>query len=602
MPPRTRRGHTGPPVGKKSSPDQTKIQNSIQPPAMEGQHDPAKPPLRIPKGMHVCLPSIPAQPHHQFIIFPPPSTHTGPRRGAALLLAAGVTTAKTYQQPSLTAEPMPPPAKRPRTSTNITTTFAATALATGNDPLLRQPLPDKLKLLYDIFNAIRMTYDTMRRRGIRTTFKNLKQPVELQSGRRFFETHLNQLATLLPSFLMLETIHLPIRPGSVRTEAHVLLTMTPEALQMPVDMIRTKARVRLSQHLLDAYGVHLRALAREKHAAGDPEKAAELEAAAQQQPPVATFIPPSFPDTIPDIGTCVISNSVSALSSGNAGGSGGALVHVAATATTTTTTTTHTNALHRHKDSNNATTTTSLSSPRPVSSGAHVSFSRSIGNTATTATTTTATTMTASAQAEETNTDSNTQIPFAAALPSAPNARRLSFATCAASRQAILSAHSKDDANILRSLPEELRRRSLEGIISMDSLRVLEGNEAVHRRLSSAEARKARDESAALGALPRTFAVLRTIFGSRGPRAMKLRDVVAKMKGGGAETTTEEEIVAHLRCLSDHAPEYLQLKPWGRCGTPALWVDRSCDPNKVQAKLVENAAQAAQRRAGIDCS
>ena len=72
----------------------------------------------------------------------------------------------------------------------------------------------------------------------------------------------------------------------------------------------------------------------------------------------------------------------------------------------------------------------------------------------------------------------------------------------------------------------------------------------------------------------------------QGPNALKLRDVVARIKQG-AETTSEAQIEAQLRALAEHAPEYLTLRPYGKCGTPALWVNRSANGNALMARLRE---------------
>lgn len=45
------------------------------------------------------------------------------------------------------------------------------------------------------------------------------------------------------------------------------------------------------------------------------------------------------------------------------------------------------------------------------------------------------------------------------------------------------------------------------------------------------------------------------------------------------------QVEAALRALAEHAPEYVTLKPYGRCGTPALWVDRRANANAVMARL-----------------
>lgn len=67
----------------------------------------------------------------------------------------------------------------------------------------------------------------------------------------------------------------------------------------------------------------------------------------------------------------------------------------------------------------------------------------------------------------------------------------------------------------------------------------------------------------------------------------------------GSETTTREAIEAQLRALAQHAPEYLTLRPYGACGTPALWVDRRANGNAVMARLREVAAGRHAARASL---
>lgn len=59
---------------------------------------------------------------------------------------------------------------------------------------------------------------------------------------------------------------------------------------------------------------------------------------------------------------------------------------------------------------------------------------------------------------------------------------------------------------------------------------------------------------------------------------------------------------------AEHAPEYLTLKPYGSCGTPAVWVDRRCNANALMARLKEAAAsrraftETASRRAAVEAA
>lgn len=84
----------------------------------------------------------------------------------------------------------------------------------------------------------------------------------------------------------------------------------------------------------------------------------------------------------------------------------------------------------------------------------------------------------------------------------------------------------------------------------------------------------------------------------QGPNALKLADVVARIRQG-AETSSAAQVEAQLRALAQHAPEYLSLRPYGACGTPALWVDRRANGNAVMARLREVAAGRHAARASL---
>ena len=345
--------------------------------------------------------------------------------------------------------------------------------------------------------------------------------------------------------------------------------------------------VRLAQHLLDAYGAHLRTRARELHAAGEPVEAAELEKIAQQRAPLTHFLWP-FPEDVPDVGAALQNSSSTTTATATESGGGGR--------------------------------STTMSTPRPVTSTARLSFS--IGSTE-------------SKEQQQQHGGGGGGVVLKTVETVTPNdplqpqmqtrgARRLSFiavdkgdktngggggvkhqhtsekaatvtfsenvfAAAAAAEKATTQAKVDADASaaaLFDGLPEELRRRSLEGIISLQTMQVLDKNEVQHRRLSTQEARDSRDVSAALAALPQTFHRVQRIFGSRGPTAMKLPQVVTKVREGGAELISLVQIEAQLRCLAEHAPEFAQVKAWsGSDATPALWINRKCDGNAVVKKL-----------------
>lgn len=166
--------------------------------------------------------------------------------------------------------------------------------------------------------------------------------------------------------------------------------------------------------------------------------------------------------------------------------------------------------------------------------------------------------------------------------------RRLSFNALIGDEKSAADSvqqSQQSDSAFLENLPLELRRRSVDGIISFDSLQKLEENEALHRRLSTSEARSARELSAAIGSLPHIFSSIRRIFGPRGPRVMKLNDVVCRLLDGGPELSSESEVRAAVKLLVQHAPDFVQIKPWGSCGTPAVWINRRCDMKGTAEQL-----------------
>lgn len=189
-----------------------------------------------------------------------------------------------------------------------------------------------------------------------------------------------------------------------------------------------------------------------------------------------------------------------------------------------------------------------------------------------------------------TGSDKTTNTPAASILQSprkttmrVRRARRLSFSQSAVSQQqqrldASQPVSSSGIDTVLDDMPHELRRRSLDGIISMASLKKLDENEREHRRLSGSEARATRSEKAALKSLPDMFHRIRSIFGRRGPKAIKLDDICLRIRSGGAELTALDDIAHCVQSLADHAPEFITIRPWGDVdNAPTVWVDRTCD-------------------------
>lgn len=141
--------------------------------------------------------------------------------------------------------------------------------------------------------------------------------------------------------------------------------------------------------------------------------------------------------------------------------------------------------------------------------------------------------------------------------------------------------------DLLGSLPRELRRRSLDGIISMESLHKLDQNEKEHRRLSGSEAQLDRHKRATISSLPDTFQRVQAIFGKRGPKVLSLDTLCDRIRSGGLETVSKSDIIARIRCLGNHAPEYLVLeRKIG--GAEDVWItrDKTVDYTEIMNRLM----------------
>ncbi|KAI8110965.1 hypothetical protein M9434_004539 [Picochlorum sp. BPE23] len=206
-----------------------------------------------------------------------------------------------------------------------------------------------------------------------------------------------------------------------------------------------------------------------------------------------------------------------------------------------------------------------------------------------------------------TGSDKTTNTPAASILQSprkttmrVRRARRLSFSQSAVSQQQKLDASQPVSSSgidtVLDDMPHELRRRSLDGIISMASLKKLDENEREHRRLSGSEARATRSEKAALKSLPDMFHRIRSIFGRRGPKAIKLDDICRRIRSGGAELTALDDIAHRVQSLADHAPEFITIRPWGDVDN-APTVQETCITRFCRLFL-----PCVERRAAGDCS
>lgn len=152
------------------------------------------------------------------------------------------------------------------------------------------------------------------------------------------------------------------------------------------------------------------------------------------------------------------------------------------------------------------------------------------------------------------------------------------------------SSSQDDDSDLLSSMPPELRRRSVDGIVSVDALRRLSSNEDRHRRLSGAQAVADREASAITGSLPRLMGRLQRLFGTSGPRAMTRATVLDRLRRGEASDAGLDMNRA-LEALAKHAPGYLELNPFGSCGKPAVWINRGADTQTIMARLTRLAEQ-----------
>jgi len=146
--------------------------------------------------------------------------------------------------------------------------------------------------------------------------------------------------------------------------------------------------------------------------------------------------------------------------------------------------------------------------------------------------------------------------------------------------------------DLLGSLPRELRRRSLDGIISIESLHKLDQNEKEHRRLSGSEAQLQRHKRATISSLPDIFQRVQAIFGRKGPKVLSLDTVCERIRSGGLETVSKRDIIARVRCLGKHVPEYLVLERKVG-GVEDVWITRD---KTVDYTDIMNRLMAMQRR------
>lgn len=134
----------------------------------------------------------------------------------------------------------------------------------------------------------------------------------------------------------------------------------------------------------------------------------------------------------------------------------------------------------------------------------------------------------------------------------------------------------QERARVFDSLPQAAKRLSMEGVMSFEAHMAVEAASQHHRMSCSQEAVEARALRNALGMLPKTFTRVQRIFGAQGPNALKLKQVLGRLRATD-ETFSEAELERQVQLLAHHAPECCSLRPFGRCGTPAVWWDRRAE-------------------------
>jgi len=116
----------------------------------------------------------------------------------------------------------------------------------------------------------------------------------------------------------------------------------------------------------------------------------------------------------------------------------------------------------------------------------------------------------------------------------------------------------------------DLYERTISGIISMESLQQLDVNEQRHIALSSVEAKAARRERATIASLPDMLQRVMAVYGRKGPKVMAMGAICDKLRGGGLEIVSREEMEARVRALAVHADEFLKVEV-GRGGVEEVW-------------------------------
>lgn len=478
-----------------------------------------------------------------------------------------------------------PPKQSPRKS-------KSTHQSQANDPVMLQTLPPNYLTLEAMFKALCTVYDMSRRRGLRTTFEKLKPAIEQACSRRFTLDHLAQLVSLLEHEILLEWIRLPVAPLSARTQPQLLITLVNNNEKPPYALILRKSMV---SHIRSAYVAYLNRTAQEAVAAGDEETAESVE----------TLVSPPLPLLITEFRQGFLESKEARLPMGFLPPSpiqeqasahiffqkNAKVINVANNATNRgNTTTAHlasstpriagASSVHVeiHQEAKKKSDDAILEKDLVIVQKRRLSFKTDAGK---------------GAQQPSATDDAHIATTSAAAAANDDGENTINNNT-SGQQQGVVEfkgggvIFSQEDFALLATLPEELRRRSLDGTISLESIRKLDICAEQIKRLSGTKAIETRREKAALAALPKMFSRLERIFGSSGPRAMKLKDFMQRAKG---ELETEGEIEEALKSLEVIVPEYVELKAYGGCGTPAVWVNRGVDKRRVSQKVKVAAAK-----------
>eukprot|EP00887_Chlorella_sp_A99_P005352 scaffold1.g5352.t1 len=533
------------------------------------------------------------------------------RRGAAMLAAAGVPLPAAASPPRLStkkeysAHKAAQAAERPESQERGGSVAPPASQQRPRDPLLLQCLPKKFEVLVDMFAALQTVHEMMRRRGGRTTYQTMREAVEEACGRRFLMSHLAQLHHLLPEALRLEWVRLPVAKHSSRTEPHLTVSLDAAAALAVASarggpskgtpglpelvLLRQRLHCQLAEHLLSSYRSFLASATEEARAQGD-SAAAERLAAAPTEPPLESFVAP-YPEGAADVPQRALPPRPEAPASAASPALSAQLLPPPPPLSTPRTVRAgpppstgrppvHPSTMERSRLQQRRLSFGGAGGAAPgrvtKAGGGGTPLDKLVQQISG------APAAKGVASASGRGLGLEPPVPGAGAAADPPHAARAEEQE--EEEQWNGSILSEEDAALLSSMPEELRRRSADGIISMGALRQLDANDAARRAFSSAEAQAARDRGLALAELPRTFGRLQRIFGLAGPRARRLDEVVARIRVG-AEAFSHQQIEQQLAALAEAAPDYLELRPYGSCGTPAIWVNRGASGNAVMARL-----------------